>query len=71
MTEIERRELINSEDDDDEFFEYCCCVKTVLNARECTCKYACVTTSLPLLFVVDMLASIPQFVVNNIKLCLR
>ena len=74
MTEIERIErieLINSKDDGDEFFEYCCCVKTVLNARECTCNYTCVATSLPLLFVFDMLVSIPQFVMNNIKLCLR
>lgn len=71
MTEIERRELISSEDDDYEFFEYCCCVKTVLNARECTCKYGCVATSLPLLLVVDIIASIPQFFVNNIKLCLK
>ena len=69
----ETRELIEMDDDNkDNYLKYCFCMKSLYDVRECNTKFCiCGGIAAPFLFVVDMVALVPQMIVNNVKLCLR
>jgi len=69
----ERRELISLDDEDKtEYYKYCFCLKSLYEFREPNCKYCiCGALSSPFLFITDIVAMFPQFLINNVKLCLQ
>lgn len=68
----ERRELIETDEEFEEFYTYCYCTKDLIQIRQRSCNY-CVLfgTCAPLTIVADSLLLLPQFILNNIKLCIR
>ena len=69
----EKRELIELDDEDTtKYYKYCFCLKSLHEFREPNCKYCmCGTLSAPFLLVADIIAFVPQFLINNVKLCLQ
>lgn len=68
----ESRELIELEEDQTTYYQYCFCVKSLVEARECRCRYFLLGgCALPFLIIADTVAFVPQLLINNIKLCLK
>ena len=70
----ESRELIDLDDDEDktEYYKYCFCLKSLYEIRELSCKYVvCGTLFVPYLLIADVVGFVPQFLINNVKLCLQ
>jgi len=72
MSSDERRELIEMEDDEDNYYRYYPCLRTCCSISDGSCKMmSSVIILSPITFVIDTVANIGLFTVNNVKLCLR
>jgi len=69
----ETRELISLDDEEnDNYLTYCFCMKSLCEVRERNVKFCiCGGIASPFLFVADMVALVPQVIINNVKLCIR